>query len=908
MDRFLRVHPGSKSVPYGSPVEIVLTLALPTIRPPVLYVREKNDWRQVHPNEERPQKISYEFKNIVEPLSYRVRWKKEWSERYVITPLQPIQIKKIKIQISHPSYVGKDKTTQESPEITALAGSYVVLEAETTVPIKEGTLIFSNKQKIKLRLLDSHNFRGEFSVEQSGQYGFILVHKDSLLEEKNLNYPVHVILDQSPQITLLSPSEDLVIGLSEKMPLTFDVRDDYGLKKLSLKWKKDAKNINTKVIKNYPKDEINDVSTYEWDLRKEKFRPGEIIHYQLEIEDGNTVTGPGRSGSQWQIIELASFEAGHEAIEEALKAWRDQALDLLAEINTTKAKIDRPETELSTMGEDIDKIGTQSKKLEEFLRRINKKMEEDPYADYGVWLEHEAMAESLAEVNRSSLQNLQSSYQTGNKKSASSELSQISSEIERMTALSEELTKTQKARDIVEAGNSLSDLGEDLLNQLEAASQDKKGLDPELVNEINELLSKAQEYLREMAKSIQDFPDELPEDFVNKEAIKNLDMGKSRDILSQIADAMKKGDLEKALRLAKQFLNEAMRMKEQLGEAHEKYIDSNSASSLAGEIEQQSDELDRIVQEQRRILGETQKLESERLKSVLEEQKKTLEDLMRKQKKVIDESEKISKEASLEGALRRKVLVQLQSMRNVLSEFEQKRIDKSPTWLEGIIKGFDFIQSEAEKMTISDKEMTRIKKIRSDEEEILKALRQPSSPSQPFSKESRKKFESLKNEQERLSKQTRELKQELQSLSQKTASLGLPLTHSLSEASQSMTKASQALGGQRSHSAHQQEEKALQQLKAAQKQLGDAQNSMSSMAQQQGGSGGPGGSGGGVKVLQRGGSGGSQGIESGKVRLPKAGDYKPPKEFREELLESLKEKYPEIYEKIIHKYYKRLSE
>ena len=52
----------------------------------------------------------------------------------------------------------------------------------------------------------------------------------------------------------------------------------------------------------------------------------------------------------------------------------------------------------------------------------------------------------------------------------------------------------------------------------------------------------------------------------------------------------------------------------------------------------------------------------------------------------------------------------------------------------------------------------------------------------------------------------------------------------------------------------------------------------------------------------------NQGFGSRAEMLPKAEDYKPPKEFREELLESLKEKFPETYEDIIHKYFKRLSE
>ena len=45
----------------------------------------------------------------------------------------------------------------------------------------------------------------------------------------------------------------------------------------------------------------------------------------------------------------------------------------------------------------------------------------------------------------------------------------------------------------------------------------------------------------------------------------------------------------------------------------------------------------------------------------------------------------------------------------------------------------------------------------------------------------------------------------------------------------------------------------------------------------------------------------------GAVRIPGAGDYLPPKEFREEILESLKEKYPESQGGLIKDYFKRLT-
>jgi hypothetical protein len=53
------------------------------------------------------------------------------------------------------------------------------------------------------------------------------------------------------------------------------------------------------------------------------------------------------------------------------------------------------------------------------------------------------------------------------------------------------------------------------------------------------------------------------------------------------------------------------------------------------------------------------------------------------------------------------------------------------------------------------------------------------------------------------------------------------------------------------------------------------------------------------------GGAGASGSQSGPVRIPRAEDFRPPKEFREEVLKSMKEKYPKTYERIIQDYYER---
>jgi hypothetical protein len=167
--------------------------------------------------------------------------------------------------------------------------------------------------------------------------------------------------------------------------------------------------------------------------------------------------------------------------------------------------------------------------------------------------------------------------------------------------------------------------------------------------------------------------------------------------------------------------------------------------------------------------------------------------------------------------------------------------------------------------------------------------------------------DSLKREQSDLENQTQQLRKKLQQLSQKTASLSAPLMHAVGQAASHMHDASDALSAGQAPSAQQSQEQSLDELRAAQDGIQQAQAKMMEIGSGEGGSSGSGASGG-MKVIARpGGSGGPQGSNNGKVRLPTAADYRPPKAFREDLLQALKERYPKTYEDIIRQYYKRLA-
>jgi len=147
------------------------------------------------------------------------------------------------------------------------------------------------------------------------------------------------------------------------------------------------------------------------------------------------------------------------------------------------------------------------------------------------------------------------------------------------------------------------------------------------------------------------------------------------------------------------------------------------------------------------------------------------------------------------------------------------------------------------------------------------------------------------------------LKQKLSELSDRTASIPSDAVGNISSSEKSMEAASGELSNSNIPSAIDSEKKALDDLLDSKEAIENASSQMKQMA----GSGGAMGTSGQIRMRGNG-AGGYTGFRTGFVKLPSKDDYKPPKEFREEIIKSLRQKYPQKYETIIKDYFKRLIE
>lgn len=900
MSTALRVHPGDAEVPWGGEAKIQVALLVPSLDQPRLQVRSGKGWTRVDAVSRLEQNFTFVLEHVVQPVSYRVEWRGDIGRSYVLTPVKPISVTEFNTVVTPPSYTGEAALTQSEPALQVLPGSRIQMKVRVSEPVDDLRLRLSLEDRRPAKKLGASSFEIEFIAEKVADYGFDAKVKG---EWRDLNdvYPLRLLEDQPPTISLLSPDQDLVVAEKEDIPLTFEATDDVGLGRVMLEWERQNTPGGSAVLKSFEGSQKTILSTHEWSLINLNMRSGELARYRLIAFDRNTVTGPGKAATPWRTIEIRSFEKAHDDLEKELEAWRDKALDALAKTTTLQSKIDKSQSSIASQSPQAQQLAEELSRLEKSLERIVSHMEADPLADYGVWLEHRSMEENLSAMNQMQMPATKSAIEANQKERASRQLEEMAAELERMTALSEELSKEQKARDVVQAGSDLANAGDDLNKLLSEAGE--KGLSEADRRKIEKLLADAAKALSDIAEALQKMPEELPDDFVNQEALEKLDLGASQSLLEQIQAAMRAGDMSKAMRLAQQFKEMAESLRGQLSKAHESFESGRSAEQLSKKISEEQKKLDELVQSQVDLLSKTQQLDAKRWEELSRRQADRLKALEARQREVLRRAGAFLADEKAGNDLRAALQGQLPAMNIVLNEFAEKKVEKSPVLLTGIVSVLSAAAVHAS--SVGARGSVEVKDISTEEALILEELNKPLSEEGVFKSEDKKAFQDLSGKQNDLRTQASELRKRVQKLSRETASLGVSLSQALKNAGEAMGQASDSLEKGESGSAYRFEEEALRHLMDGQSMMEQAGGQASEMAQQQGGDG-PGGRGS-VRVLGRT-RGGQSGVQTAPVRLPRAEDYRPPAAFREELLKALKEKYPKVYEDVIHKYYRRLTE
>jgi hypothetical protein len=848
-------------------------------------------------------KFSAKIARLEKSLRYRAVTGSFTSATYNAEAVDPPEIANVRLVLYPPAYTSLGSVAVPEGSVEGLKGSTVRLDAVTTKDVVKAEIVMDDGKKIPLKV-EGRKLQANFVLFQSQSYR-IMVEDAHGFRNSPISYELRVKPDGFPTVDLLQPTVDLEINGDEILTLEYGARDDFGIAEIALVIKIGDREDKITLQKEESKRPILR-DQYKWDLGRLALREGDEAVFFLQVFDNDTISGPKIGTSRTIRLKLKDLKGEHQQIAEMVRDLNKRMVDLLGDHLEAPLPGEKP----AEPSQEIDKKFEQNladalKHTEEIMRRTEK----DRMSDFATWTDLQALKRNL-EFTKDDLLRKQEQAGTADEKLKTRD--EIATELERMSLLSEDIGKRMKAQELASTAQDLARSQERLMDSLEKLQSGDKNLDA-VMKQIA-ALSKTLEALQRAAGQL---AQQMPEDFMNPEAMQGLGFDDMQRALDEIRKKLMEGDLEGARQLARELFNQMAQMVAALQNAQRSAM-ASSMGRMQGEMQRQSNELQEIAREQQEILVKTEGINNSALKERDAGLKNKLDRFL--EKAVAELGQLTELFPDREGPDDPSLLTNLDDatmnslLRNLIARLSNKDF---PGYNEG--DGRTRKELAKKRNAAQEGRAQRAEKSLDDIKSGLEALL--TEPALALSDADRRALRELAHRQDVLKERTEELHEKLESLFQLFPQLDPKIVQNIGEAGKSMGSAQTRLGQLDSRGAVPPEQNALDRLAQSQQQM---QSSMQQMAQRGQLGNMP------MTRLYRQGrflpfgsltplpgmpqfpefdiESGFTGLDTEKFRLPGKDEYKAPRNFREEILESLKKGVPPQMKEQIERYFKNLSE
>ncbi|MBN1384751.1 MAG: DUF4175 family protein [Elusimicrobia bacterium] len=894
---YLTVMPEDTTASIGSDVNIYAVTKLITTTPYLFFRETDGSWQTKKMRKMGENNYYEKIEKITEDTEYYVKLLDNKSRRYKIKIVSPLAVSVTQIEYIYPSYAGMSNRTVKESEIEAPAGTTIIVTADSNKNLNEAFLLTDTNEKIRAEVRKKR-IQAKFVIQNQSKYWLSSFTEDRETTGDPVKYSINIVKNNPPQIKIIAPAFDVMISENGIMRIVYSAEDDFGLSEIFINYLSLNKR---KSIKTFSKPALKALEEYNISISKLDLKPGDVVTYRLEASDNSASEEKVQGYSETYKFEVLSYEMEHALIEHEVSEFNMLLNEILSRQLQSKTALSKEDLENALkMQENARKLLENA--VENFKKTVSK-MGNDPFTNYQVYTEYKNLQEMASELGSQKMPQASKSISDKNLTQAEQLQSQIIEELKKLSSFSENIAKNQKMEDMLSTTREMSDSAGDIEKKL----QEMKSMpDAEKLKELQDATKKLSDLLGELAKKVAGMPRETPENFANNENMKKIDLSQMRMTADEMRWTLESGNIDKAIELAQKLSRQISDILQGMENAAQSSM-SESYSRLQEQMNQSANELEKIIMEQEKILSQTQELDKKRLEKVLELQKQLLKKLAEKQKQAIKEladSKEIIKQSTTTLPSTFNMYAGPESRMNVvLSELASEKIDKTREYLPNIISELDKI---LEKVTeeLPNKHVLTSKTI---EQEILDNLTKFDPPKKDvFTRQELDKHTQLSGMQKTNQDKTQQLKQMLSEISERTLSLPPDIIQKMSSASKNMNKAVTELSQADTEPAVVSEKKALEDLLNGQESMqGASQQMMQMMAgskpmmvrgNQQ------------LRMGNGGAPGGFTGFRTDFIKIPSAKDYKPPKEFRESIIESLRKNYPPKYAPIIKEYFKRLIE
>ncbi|MGH7507654.1 MAG: DUF4175 family protein [Longimicrobiales bacterium] len=159
------------------------------------------------------------------------------SDTYTITPLDPLLLSELSVEVVYPSYVGRapERFETEVPPLEVPEGTQLVVRGRATRPLREAALHSDGDGTRIPFTVEDAAFSGRWTPAASGAYDWWLLGGDgTALAAGPAPIEITVVPDAPPQVEITFPGTDTILDPEMVQAIAGDARDDYRLAKAEL--------------------------------------------------------------------------------------------------------------------------------------------------------------------------------------------------------------------------------------------------------------------------------------------------------------------------------------------------------------------------------------------------------------------------------------------------------------------------------------------------------------------------------------------------------------------------------------------------------------------------------------------------------------------------------------------------
>ena len=259
-------------------------------------------------------KFSYKLSDIQQSIEYyAIANDGHANPRNIRVEDRPVLLS-LKMLLNYPAYTGKKSQTVlvNSGNIVAPVGTHVSISATANKPLQLATFVENGAVRGPWPV-NNDKVRGELTVMRDETYTLRLRDKNGFNALTPPQYTVRAQPDMPPSVQIVKPAADLERVPDGVVNIKVTASDDYGVSGLGIKWRTGK---NGSVFSLPGANGLKAAGSQgPWYLHTLPLKAGDVITYQAQARDNDTVSGPHTTLSLQYHIRIISRQEMHERLE-----------------------------------------------------------------------------------------------------------------------------------------------------------------------------------------------------------------------------------------------------------------------------------------------------------------------------------------------------------------------------------------------------------------------------------------------------------------------------------------------------------------------------------------------------------------------------------------------------------------